>query len=195
MSPRLNLRAVREYFIKTREKRIKLMNYLRSERQRIIERERQKMWRRMLFWGAFLGTSYFFYNEVYCKNLEIRKMNKKLDNFYAPIMDREILKDELTVISLRPNNIDELTNLVSLAYRYHYKIIIRMSDLPKREKIIMCDQFQSKCLFINLSLLQQASIDPINSTLYIETGASCSKVNSLLQQNGYLPLFPPEFNS
>lgn len=54
---------------------------------------------------------------------------------------------------LKPKTIDELTNIISLAFRYHYKIIVRMDDLPKREKIIICEQFDGKCIFINLTML------------------------------------------
>ncbi len=42
-----------------------------------------------------------------------------------------------------------------------------MGDLPKREKIIMSEQFDGKCLFLNLSTLNQQSINEANSTLYI----------------------------
>ncbi len=62
------------------------MNYLRTQRQQIIENERKKLVRRLLFWTIFLGTSYTIYNEIYRKKLEISKMNNKLNNIYSSIM-------------------------------------------------------------------------------------------------------------
>lgn len=66
MSSRFGFRAFREslvkYRLQTREKRVNLMNYLRKERQRIIERERSKLFKRFTFWGVFLGVGYFMYN-------------------------------------------------------------------------------------------------------------------------------------
>ncbi len=64
------------------------MNYLRLERQKIIERERQKLFRRMVFWSVFLSSTYFIYSEIYAKKMEINKMNQKLDNIYSPILER-----------------------------------------------------------------------------------------------------------
>jgi hypothetical protein len=73
---------VREYFAKyrtkTREKRINFMNYLRAQRQRIVEREREKLFKRIAFWGIFLGGSFLIYEEVYRKKVEMSKMNSKL---------------------------------------------------------------------------------------------------------------------
>ena len=81
---------------------------------------------------------------------------------------------------LKPITLDELTNIISLAYRYHFKVIVRMGDLSKREKIIMCEHFGNKCLFINLALLNSFSIDNVNSVLNVESGASCQQINQEL---------------
>jgi len=130
MSSRFGMKQFRDYVtsyrIKAREKRVNFVKYLKDERHKIIERERKKMWNRMLFWGIFLGGSYFIYNEIYRKKMEITKMNRKLDFIYPNILEKETLKNDLVCIKVHPKNIDELTNLVSLAYRYHYKIIVRM---------------------------------------------------------------------
>ena len=174
-----------KYRLKTRQKRINIMNYLRTERLKIMQRERKKMWNRTIFWTVFLGGGYVIYKQIYQKKMQITKMNRKLDRFYMGILQRELLKDELKCTILRPTNIDELTNLVSLAYRYHYKVIVRMDEITKREKIIMCEQFGGKCLFINLSQLDCCKIDEVNHTLYVQSGASCFKVNQALQKSGY----------
>ena len=92
MSSRFGMKQFRDYMTnyrtKAREKRQNFVNYIKDERSRIIERERKKMWNRMLFWGIFLGGSYFIYNEIYCKKMEITKMNRKLDNIYPNIMEK-----------------------------------------------------------------------------------------------------------
>ena len=77
-----------KYRLKTREKRQSFMNYIRVERQNIIQRERQKMFKRLVFWTAFLGSSYIVYNEIYRKKMEMGKMNRKLDHIYPSIMER-----------------------------------------------------------------------------------------------------------
>ena len=63
-------------------------------------------------------------------------MNGKLDNFYPSILLKESLKEGVSCITIWPKTVDELSNIVSLAYRYHYKIIVRMDEVTKREKII-----------------------------------------------------------
>jgi hypothetical protein len=68
----------------------------------------------------------------------MNKMDGKLMNFYSGIMEKEILKGELTFTMLRPKNIDELTNIVSLAHKYRYNIIVRMEEITKRGKILFC---------------------------------------------------------
>jgi hypothetical protein len=185
MNSRFFYSYMREYFAKyrskTREKRINFMNYLRVQRQRIIEREREKLLKRIVFWGVLLGGGFLIYDEVYRKKVEISKMTSKLTTFYAPIMLTEPLKESLSCVTLTPNTLDELSNLVSLAYRYHYKVIVRMDELTKREKIIISEKFDSKCLFINLSRLSRVKVDEINSTLYAEAGATCAEVNRVLQ--------------
>ena len=77
-----------KYRLKTREKRISLINYLKTERHKIVERERKKMFNRIIFWTVFLGGGYLIYKEIYQKKMEITKMNRKLDNFYAGILER-----------------------------------------------------------------------------------------------------------
>lgn len=130
MSSRFSMKQFRDYVtsyrIKAKEKRVNFVKYLKDERHKIIERERKKMWNRMLFWGISLSCGYFLYNEIYRKKMEITKMNRKLDFIYPNILEKETFKNALVCIKVQPKNIDELTNLVSLAYRYHYKIIVRM---------------------------------------------------------------------
>lgn len=121
-----------KYRSKTREKRINFMNYLRTQRQKIIEREREKLLKRILFWGIFLGGSFLIYDELYRKKVEFNKMNNKLENFYSAIMVKETLKESLSCVTLSPLTLDELANILSLAYRYHYKVIVRMDQLTKR---------------------------------------------------------------
>jgi FAD/FMN-containing dehydrogenase len=41
-------------------------------------------------------------------------------------MVKEALKESVSCITLSPKTIDELSNIVSLAYRYHFKVIVRM---------------------------------------------------------------------
>lgn len=141
MNSRYFYSNVREYLAKyrtkTKEKRINFMNYLRVQRQKIIEREREKLFKRVVFWGVLLGGSFLIYDEVYRKKVEFSKMNKKLDNFYPAIMLKETLKEGVTCVTLSPKTLDELSNILSLAYRYHYKVIVRMDDVTKREKIII----------------------------------------------------------
>lgn len=171
MAPRFLFSSMKDYLakyrIKTRQKRINFMNYLRTQRQRIIERQRSKLVKRIIFWTIFLGSSYLIYNQIYRKKVEINKMNSKLNNFYATIMLRESLKEDLSCITLTPKTIDQLTNIVSLAYRYHYKVIVRMDAVTKREKIIISQKFDTKCLFINLSQLNAIKINDINNTIYV----------------------------
>lgn len=59
-------------------------------------------------------------------------MAAKLDNLYGAIMVKEHLKDDLYSTFLFPKNLDELANILSLAYRYHYKIIVRMDNISKK---------------------------------------------------------------
>lgn len=67
-----------KYKIKTKEHRLSLMNFLKTQRQIIIARERVKLRKRLLFWSIFLGGTYVIYNEIYRKNVETRKMGNKL---------------------------------------------------------------------------------------------------------------------
>ena len=119
-------------------------------------------------------------------------MSSKLNNFYAGIMVKEELKEDVSCVTLSPKTLDELANIVSLAYRYHYKVIVRMDEITKREKIIISEKFINKCLFLNLSSLNTVKVDSINNTVYVEAGAICLAVNQTLIQQGYSPLFPEE---
>lgn len=38
----------------------------------------------------------------------------------------------MTCITLSPKTLDELANIVSLAYKYHYKVMVRMEEVTKR---------------------------------------------------------------
>jgi hypothetical protein len=62
--------------------------------------------------------------------------------------------------------LDELANIVSLAYRYHYKVIVRMDEISKKEKITITEQFDGKCLFLNLAALNRIEVNPLNNTVY-----------------------------
>jgi FAD/FMN-containing dehydrogenase len=105
-------------------------------------------------------------------------------------MLRESLKEDVSCITLAPKTLDELANIVSLAYRYHFKVIVRMDEMTKREKIIISEKFVNKCLILNLSSLDRVRIDEENHTVYAETGTTCGIVNSALEERGYAPLFP-----
>jgi len=52
-------------------------------------------------------------------------MDNKINDFYSEITSRETLKDGLVCTTLAPATVDQLANLLSLAYRYHYKVIVR----------------------------------------------------------------------
>ena len=110
MSSRFGMKQFRDYVtnyrLKAREKRLNFVKYLKDERSRIVERERKKMWNRMMFWSIFLGGSYLIYNEIYRKKMEITKMNRKLDFIYPNIMEKETLKTDLICIKVQPKNID-----------------------------------------------------------------------------------------
>lgn len=116
------------------------------------------MLKRILYTAAFGTTIYLIYEEIYRKSIEIKKMTKKLKNLYANITENEPISDDINATHLKPNNIDELTNLVSLAHRYHYKIVVG-TDHPKKEKIAISEQSNGKCLFIDLSKLKNVSIN------------------------------------
>lgn len=187
--------ALLRYRLKTKEKKAHFMEYLREERQKIVARERKKLVRRMLFWAVFLGGGSLIYEEIYRKKVEKSKMTKKLDHLYGGICQREELREELSATLLSPQTLDELANIVSLAYRYHYKVIVRMDDISKKEKINITEQFDGKCLFLNLAALSRVDINPINNTVYSEAGATCQQVNHHLLKAGYAPLFPEDLNS
>ncbi len=55
-----------------------------------------------------------------------------------------------------------------------------MDAVTKREKIIISEQFDTKCIFLNLSHLNAVKINDINNTVYVEAGATCSQVNNIL---------------
>lgn len=76
---------ITKYRTKTKENRIKFMNYLRFQRKQIIERERQRLVKRIIFWSVISVSGYLIYNEIYRKKVEIAKMSSKLDNFYSAI--------------------------------------------------------------------------------------------------------------
>jgi len=42
----------------------------------------------------------------------------------------------------------------------------------------MAEQFNGKCLFIDLTALKNVEINAINNTLYVESGACCADVNN-----------------
>jgi len=42
-----------------------------------------------------------------------------------------------------------------------------MDDISKKEKIKMSEQFNTKCLFLNLTSLNKKQINDINNTLYV----------------------------
>lgn len=107
-------------------------------------------------------------------------MTSKLNNFYSGIMVKEELKEDVSCVTISPKTLDELANIISLAYRYHYKVIVRMDEVTKREKIIISEKFINKCLFLNLSSLKNVKVDSINNTVYVEAGATCLAVNQTL---------------
>ena len=107
-------------------------------------------------------------------------------------MVKEELKEDVSCVTISPKTLDELANIISLAYRYHYKVIVRMDEVTKREKIIISEKFINKCLFLNLTSLNTVKLDSINNTVYVEAGATCLAVNQTLIQQGYSPIFPEE---
>lgn len=73
------------YRIKGSEKRRVFMNYLSTNRTRILGRYKEQMRQRVVFWGLLLGGGWLFYDTLYRKRLEINKMSGKLDHIYPNI--------------------------------------------------------------------------------------------------------------
>jgi len=80
---------ITKYRLKTKEKKTILFNYIREERQKIIERERKKLFHRLLFWATLLGGGFLVYNEIYSKKVEISKMESKISRLYSEVMVKE----------------------------------------------------------------------------------------------------------
>lgn len=92
-----------KYRIKTLENKTKFFNYLR---QRIIQRERRKIFNILLFWTPLIGGAYLIYNEIYSKIIERRAMESKIQKLYSQILIKEELKLELACSIVSPKNID-----------------------------------------------------------------------------------------
>lgn len=61
--------AWKAYKIQTREKRANFLNYLKNEKQNIIKRERQRLFR-ITFWTLSLGAlTYLIYEKIYSKRI------------------------------------------------------------------------------------------------------------------------------
>jgi hypothetical protein len=134
------------------------------------------MIRRVIFWGALVCGGYLTYALLYQKRVDINKMVAKIHNFYHPIMTRVELESGIEIINLAPKIIDELSNIISLVYKYHEKIVVSL-NMSNKDKVKIQESYDNKIIFIDLSNLNKIQINEINNLVRVETGSKCKQIN------------------